>query len=1446
MPTASKVRFVNIRYNDDKRIIPDVTLDLKNDKTLALLQNTGGKSVLTNFLSQPILFCHDRLKKGDETYFDMNNYFKTNTQPGYVFLELELEDNNGYLLVGVGFKKTTDNILKKVAFIREYSNIEDKYSIKNFPFFDTSNGFKQLNGIDELYSKFTNDRKNTEVLCYRSNNNTHKQRFKEKLLEYRINESEWRNVYARVNASEGGMSELFKKSKTSQDLLNDWIIPNIEDKLSKDCEDGQDKITDIKLSVDKYINEKNSRMEELKNLDELREFLDDINEIAAVVEKRESNEQLLVEAKSNLANIHLELNVMNNNILNKEALLKECIKDSKAREKDLRYKKLSLDIQGIKKNIDDLSSELNNINTDVDEIIKAEADSENMVNAIECARQYEDYQMNLANIERLNEKLKPLSVKLEQLESRTNNIKYSLKCIYTNKIEELNLLLTDLECKQSNDSARQDVIAKELTIINDALQECIKSIKGVENNIAVFNNLLTRYKNNYSDFNIELDVYSKLFNANELKDYKEILDAQIIDEEANLQDKRESLSNNKIREQFLITEIRKNEKEIYALETSKDNVERELAEFLQIRNNILDIMDEFDLYKNDLYNKESLRDSASYFVKEYKDLIEKLIVSNSDLKKTIALYKSSRINIDEGVKKILTDNGVNFIYGLEYLKNINKPYSEKLMLLEKNPLLPYSLIVDKRDLLLAEKILYKQFTNNVVPIIVKQDIDDVMIARENSVIKINNVNFFVGYNEELIDDAHIKDVVKSLEDTVATNEYNIGEYNKKVDRLSLLNSLLNEFTWTKDSELSLEEEIATIADKIYVLEYDNDSYESESKAIIENNKELENAIKQIEYKLSKTKLKVSDFEELLNNYTVYKNAIELYEVKETEKDEYGKKKQELEVEKNKIFETLTLNKAQQKDLKGQIESLSKEKHEFIAFEGIGEILRFENGVLMDAKTLEDLLVETKNSGEFNDINLIEDEKKRYEQNAAYIKEYLDNSDIDESIYKNITYSNIIMQEAKEQLKDIRNKHILLSEKKSAKAMKLELEEKRFDKKVADCKNKFNCTYHEGFITKIDFYKEIELEKATINAKELELSECYIDKKKINNMLKKSEQYKEFSISPDIELELITYDNYEYVFENYKEIVSETVAKITSNINRIDILLRNANSKYATKYNNEYISKVIVNLMEIHLTKANLDIYMSRINAQISLLEGSEKRLEKQLEAIVMLVTAHANKLYEELKQIDKNSTLQGKKLFKIILPKECNEHGVREFLIDLISVALSDISKKDRLLTNKITSYNILNAYIGLDKVKIKLVKFNARGVIKENVDYEDTHEGGECSGAQRTIIALIILQAILDYTNDKIIADNKKISRFIFLDNPFAKITTSDFLEVFFDIAEKFKMQMFCFTDISKPAVIKQFDNIIVMHIVPRGKNEYIEIEQDGMINEILSMSEFSDSNDK
>lgn len=409
MPTASKVRFVNLKYNDDKRIIPDVTLDLKNDKTLALLQNSGGKTVLTNFLSQPILFCYDKLKKGEKTYFDMNNYFKTNTQPCYVFLELELEDNNGYLLLGVGFKKTTDGVLKKVSFIREYSNEEDKYSIKNFPFFDTSNGFKQLNGIDELYSKFTSDRKNKEVLCYRSNNSDHKRKFKAKLLEYRINEKEWKDVYTKVNASEGGMSDLFENSRTSQDLLNDWIIPAIEDKLSGDDEDSQDKIDDIRLSINNYIAEKNSRMEELKKLDELREFLDDIAEVAAVVEKRESNEILLVEARSNLANIHLELNSMYNDVLSKEELLKKCIEDSKAKEKDLRYKKLSLDIQCIKKNIDELKEDLNIINTDVKAIIETEKDSENMVNAIECARLYEDYQSNLANIERLNEKLKPLS-----------------------------------------------------------------------------------------------------------------------------------------------------------------------------------------------------------------------------------------------------------------------------------------------------------------------------------------------------------------------------------------------------------------------------------------------------------------------------------------------------------------------------------------------------------------------------------------------------------------------------------------------------------------------------------------------------------------------------------------------------------------------------------------------------------------------------------------------------------------------------------------------------------------------------------------------------------------------------------------------------------------------------------------------------------------------------
>lgn len=1441
MPLNSKVRFVNIKYNDDKRIIPDVTLNLKSQKTLALLQNSGGKTVLTNFLCQPVLFCYDKLKKGDKTYFDMNKYFKTNREPSYVFLELELEDNNGYLLLGVGFKKASDGTLKKVAFMKEYSSSEDPYSIDNFPLFSIENGYKVLNGIDDLYTKFTNEKKDSQVLCFRSNNHLHKKKFKAKLLEYRINELEWKNIYTKVNATEGGMDELFENSKTSQDLLKDWIIPAIEDKLSGISDVGDDKIDDIRQSINDYISEKEAKQTEIKKLGELREYCGDIEKISTFVEQKESCDIALASAKSNLANISLELNIMSTKLNKKEEELSELIEENTAQIFDLKYKQFSLEIQDVKNNITSISKEIDNITIKYNEALKKEEHFKREELILECAELHEEMEYHLSQIERINELLKPLNVKLAELETKTNNIKYSLKVIYSKELELMNNKLDSKKLRQQECVDEQIKISKEINDSKVIIKECDSKITSFTKNINVFENEYSKFKNNNSDFVVDIDKYSRLLDKNELLAYKDSVSLNVDDLSSKIKDMINKEKENKKTILSLDNELKLSEKSVYEMENSRNSIKQKLEDYLNTKDNLLLSMREFEYTESDLFKKEYIINDIKSSIQKHKDYEHELILENERLKKTRTLYKNSKIDVDKAVKEKFEECNIDFIYGLEYLKNYNGSYESKLNLLRRNPLLPYSLIVDKSSIPTVEKIIYKQFSDNVIPIIARQDIGTVNISRNNSLLTLENINIFVGYNEDLIDEEHIKAIIEELNKNISKNVNELEHLSNQVSKLMNLENQINGFNYSKDTEIVLASEELSISKKIEETQKHIDAITEQKNAIILETDALKDNITTSKEILNEITIKLKDINLIVSIYDNYADCI----IKKTDSEKIKNEKEclldDLDTRKDYLLKEKTELESEIKSIRKDIEELSKNKHEYLSYTGTGEILKYYNGVNMDSKSLEQQLIDIRNSGEFTEVNHLNDEISNHQIKVTELETQIDATGIDSSEYINVEYSYSELQDVREKLNEANALRIELSNKLSSTKKEKDLAENDFKKKAAKCIEDFNKEYYEGEILKIDFDKAIKKENAALNENKELHRECKNVKKGVQNILNKSEIYKDYKIDDSVTLAKITEDNYDTLFDEFKDELNKANNNINKLATKIESLLRSASDKYGSKYNNQDIAKDINKLMNVNLTKKNLDIYVVNINSKITLLEGSEERLQKQFNTILMLVTAQANKLLEELKQVDKNSTLNGKKVFKIILPKEPNEVGINEFLTDIIEVCMNEPSRKDRILNSKINSYNILNSLIDLDRVRIELVKFNARGVIKDHVPYEETHSDGECSGAQRTIMAFIILQAILDYTNTNIIADNKKTHRFIFLDNPFAKVTTEDFLELFFSIADKFKMQMFCFTDISKPAVLKQFKNIAVMHIVPRGKNEYIEVEQDKSINEILESGEFS-----
>lgn len=1441
MPVLNRLRPVNIKYNDDNRLLPDYTFDMKGENSVAFLQNAGGKTVLIRFFMQTILFNYDKLGKKDNQYFDITSYFKTNNEPAYIMAELELDDNNGYLLIVVGFKRNYDGTLKKVAFVRQYNTPSDKYSLDNFPIFDSTDGFKKLNGIDEMFTKFTSDRKNKEVLCYRSNNSTHRKQFREKLLEYRINEKEWKNIHAKVNSMEGGIASVFGNSKKSKDLLSDWLIPAIEDKLLDDDE-SKSRLDDIKEALEQHIVNKEQKLEELKDLGEYREFIEDLESMSQIVEERDLNLAKYNIARSNLNHIWLELTNINKELQEKQVDLEKLIGDTCNLISDYKYKSISLEIQDLKIKRGSIESEITSISKEIESLDNKKMVYEKELDIMSAAKIYGEMLEHWAQVTVLENKLKPLNEKLKEYEEKTNNIKYSLRLAY---LDELNAL---------EDRYRELVTISETngTIIEQReieLKETSREIKSKEiainkclKVIGAFESAFEDFKSQYKGYEDNLDTETKKLNTYYLDNYLEEVSDVVTDLKEQINEKENILSANR----NSITDNRETkrniETDILKKKQGHENATIEYNNYLEEKQKAVVALEEFGLSESYLFSKETVLLNIEQQIADAKNIERDLILENNELRKDKSFYQNNKITLSNEIILLLKEYNIDFLYGFDFIKNFGGSYEVKQNLLRINPLIPYSIIVDKKDYKKMENILCDKFTDNIVPILIREELDSVGIVRSNSLFSVGNFALFGGYNEKLIDERYIQTIIERIDMKISSNLNKIKSINEKVSTLINLSDLLNRFKYTKDTESNLINKIDGLVRELDILEREGYAIDDSISHLEDLNEILVSEINDLRIELD-----VSNSE--LNAVAHIRKIYDRYSTELDRVGEFTKEKNALEDRLNettKSKEEATKNKAYADSKKGtileEINLLKVEGNEYITYEGVGTRLTYHDGSYIGVKQLEEQLVECKNTGEYNDVNHLKEEISSNMSKAKSLELELESLNINLEEYKDVKFSSARITEIKEDIKELSKLRDSRIEGKGSKKAELDSTNKSISKKERQCFKEFSSTYIEEYIERKDYLLMAKEEETLINKNEDSLKAIIKDVKIITKYIEKLDDFKNFIIDNGVNLEEVNRDNFEEVYDKYKDMYNSSENIMERLSNKINAKMSSAFVRYESSYRNRKITKMLQVLSKIKLSKENIDTLVYKIKQYITQLEGAEKNIENQFNAICDVVTPYADKLFEELRQIDKSSIIDGKKMFWLTLPKEGNPVGVKDFLNNVVDLATRDAEKRVKILRDSITSYNILDSLIMLDTVKAHALKINATGVTKP-IRYEDTHNDGECSGAQRTIIAFVIIQCMLHYTNDKVISDSKKTSGFIFLDNPFAPLTTDDYLGLFFDIAKKFKTQMFCWTDISKPAIIKQFKNIFTMHIVTRGKKEYLEIDDNSkQNNEVILTSGFTE----
>ncbi len=238
MSSISAVRFVNIRYNGGQNRILDETYRADGRHTLLELENAGGKTVMTQLLIGLFVGRRFRNLGRGEKARPFSGLFVPGA-PSFVLVEWKLDDGAGYLLTGMmarkaGSRDDDGNALEMLNFIGECGHDQCGYGICALPVAERRDGayeFKGWQDCRDMLAAFRDQSRN-KFFLYDMNGQS-AAAYYAKLGEYGIRSSEWESVIREVNSDEGALTELFKGRMNERGLLEKWVLKLVETRLSQ-------------------------------------------------------------------------------------------------------------------------------------------------------------------------------------------------------------------------------------------------------------------------------------------------------------------------------------------------------------------------------------------------------------------------------------------------------------------------------------------------------------------------------------------------------------------------------------------------------------------------------------------------------------------------------------------------------------------------------------------------------------------------------------------------------------------------------------------------------------------------------------------------------------------------------------------------------------------------------------------------------------------------------------------------------------------------------------------------------------------------------------------------------------------------------------------------------------------------------------------------------------
>lgn len=1445
MSKINAARLININYNNNAIRISDETFHFNGESTLISLRNGGGKSVLVQMLTAP--FVHKRYRDAKDRPFE--SYFTT-SKPSFILVEWALDQNAGFVLTGMMVRRSQDSDsgeeLEMVNFICEYraSCLQDIHHLPVVEKGKKEMTLKNFSACRQLFEGYKRDR-SQQFFYYDMNNGAQSRQYFDKLQEYQIHYKEWESIIKKVNLKESGLSELFSDCRDEKGLVEKWFLDAVESKLNKE----RNRMKEFQSILEKYVGQYKDNRSKIQRRDTIRLFKQEAQRIQEKLSVYREGEQKEREQENLVAHFIGELERLQAVTKEEQEEILSQMEQVLAEIAHIEYEKLSGEIHQLEEQMRFHLSNRDMVSMEKEALEREAEEITHRLHLLACAKQQRLVDEEKAEWDEALQRLRVAQEKNVNLEPERNRLGYVLRCHYERELEENGKRQQE---NSRNIAETEENISREKQTQSD-LEERLRERVSAE---GALKSQVQSYDRKEEQFNTR---YQEHFVRNILGEYEPGTMEIFQEAQENRMEElgRERLKTKKALEmaketqrsrERKLTDMREEQIRRRARQELQSRTRSLYEEELEVRRVILKYL---DLDEKELFDREKILHASGRKLAEIANFRRNLEKEEDSLQKEYQrLTKGQVLELSQELEAELAGLGIHVVYGMEWLKKNGYPEKENQELVRSHPFLPYGLILSKQELEKLSRHTGNICTSFPIPIILREHLEKRAGEDPGNVRRFGDVSFYVLFNENLLDEEKLRDLVAEKEQQIRRKQEAIRIRQEEYQQYFERQEQVKNQSVSRESYEENEKQLAELADQIRETDEEIRAASQELTERKEQMERQEQDIRRTDQELEWQRRKAEDFQELRGAYEEY---VRFRQELELCRKEMGRLSDQQKLSREKLEKL----QDRQKSLEAERDALLREEEE--QQEAVRKYRRYEEytepaekkagedwrGVWEAAQIRLDLRrivadMEARYAAVTAVVSLEIQELERQEQLSS--RRYKDADQELRHLQKKYGLAENAWQETHYNRKEESHQEILLEDRRMKIQTKQSLwneEDKRIaviTQQKADLLKRMRteCGQEEPLPKAEIQNQNFESRKNQLKYQEKELKST-ADKlqKRLHSLdenLTALAEYSEFEKKEPIVWEQDFLEMNAKELRNFKGILIRDYNQcMKSRQDAKEQLVRVLNQTVRDEhFQEDYYKKPLEAMLELSddagQVRRQMETTIQSYDSLMEKLEVDISVVEKEKQKIAELLEDYLQEVHRNLGRIDQNSTITVReraiKMLKIQLPAwEENEnlyHIRLQDLIDELTQKGIDIFERNEnaqeYFGTRMTTRNLYDTVVGIGNVQIRLYKIEAQR------EYPITWaEVAKNSGGEGFLSAFVILSSLLYYMRrdeTDIFADRNE-GKVLLMDNPFAQTNASHLLKPLMDVAKKTNTQLICLTGLGGDSIYNRFDNIYVLNLI-------------------------------